>query len=206
MKPSARTALAVEGATGEPPPILPDILAPGLAVVFCGINPATTSALASEPFVSSTNRFWPVLYRAGFTPEQLQPEDAPSILRYRCGITAAVARATAKAADLTRQEIRDASASFERKIRHYSPQVIAFLGKAALAAITDAAEVAWGHQAERFAGAVAWVLPNPSGRNRACRTEDLVQAYGELREYLVANTPMAATRRASAGRYLEGLR
>jgi len=184
LKRNARTGLPLEGATSEPPPGVPDILAPRLAVVFCGINPATTSALAGIPFVHSTNRFWHVLYRAGFTPEQLQPEDARSILRCRCGITAAVARATPKAADLTREEIRAASASLKRKIRNYSPQVIAFLGKAAFAAIADASNVTWGRQPDRFSGAVSWVLPNPSGRNRGFRTEDLVQAYSELREYL----------------------
>ena len=202
MKRSAPTPLAVQGVTSEPPPVLPEILAPGLAVVFCGINPATTSALVGKPFVSSTNRFWHVLYRAGFTPERLQPEDAGSVLRYRCGITATVTRATPKAADLTREEIRAAGASLKRKIRNCWPQVIAFLGKVAFAAIADDSDVTWGRQPDRFSGAVGWVLPNPSGRNRMFRTEDLVQAYSELREYLAPKTQVPVRPTPSAGRYL----
>jgi TDG/mug DNA glycosylase family protein len=202
LRRSALTARTVDGATSNRPPGLPDILVPGLAVVFCGINPATTSALAGEPFVRSSNRFWRVLYRAGFTAEQLRPEDARTLLRYGCGITAAVARATSQAADLTREEIRASSASLRRKIKDYSPQVIAFLGKAAFAFITDASNVAWGCQPARFSGAVSWVLPNPSGRNRTFPTEDLVKAYSELRAYLFPKTQMAVTQRVSAARYL----
>jgi TDG/mug DNA glycosylase family protein len=189
MKPHAHA----ESATDESPLRLPDILAARLAVVFCGINPATTSARAGNPFAHSTNRFWQVLHRAGFTPTQLHPQNARDIVLYRCGITAAVARATPKAADVTREEIRTARASLERKIRNYSPQVIAFLGKAAFAAMADASYVAWGRQLDRFAGAVTWILPNPSGRNRAYRTEDLVQAYSELREYVAETLPATLT-------------
>jgi double-stranded uracil-DNA glycosylase len=171
---------------------LPDILAPDLDVIFCGINPATSAARVGRSFSSPTNRFWQVLHRSGFTPRLLRPEQDRSILRHRCGLTVAVTRATPQAADLTRQEMRDARAALERKVAEHAPRVVAFLGKAAFAAMTDAPDVPWGRQAERFAGAIAWVLPNPSGRNRSFRTEDLVRAYDALRAYVATGTRAAS--------------
>jgi TDG/mug DNA glycosylase family protein len=163
-------------------PGLPDILAPGLSVIFCGINPATTAALAGRHFVSPTNRFWRVLHRSGFTSLQVVPEEAQSILRYGYGLTVAVVRPTSGAKDLSRLELKQAGAALESKIRRYAPRVVAFLGKPAFAAITANNAVIWGRQSERFGGAVAWVLPNPSGRNRSFNFEALVEAYTELRE------------------------
>lgn len=161
---------------------LPDILAPGLAVIFCGINPGATAALAGRHFVSRTNRFWRVLHRAGFTPQEIAPEDDRSILRYGCGLTVAVARPTPGANDLSRLELKRAGAALERKIRRYAPRVVAFLGKPAFAAISGNNAVIWGRQPEPFGGAVAWVLPNPSGRNLNFSFEALVSAYAALKE------------------------
>jgi len=178
---------------------LPDILGPDLSVIFCGINPGTTAAVRGLHFVSATNRFWLVLHRAGFTPSQLRPEDDRRILHYRCGLTVAVPRATSSAAHVRTPEMRAARAGLEKKIRGYAPQVVAFLGKAAFAAMTEDPNVRWGLQGARFAGAIAWVLPNPSGRNRRFRTEDLVRAYRELREYVEGiATPKKLSRRRTA--------
>ena len=168
---------------------LPDILAPGLSVVFCGINPGATAALAGRHFVSGTNRFWRVLHRSGFTPQLIAPEDDRSILQYGCGLTVAVARPTPGANDLSRLELKRAGAALERKIGRYAPRVVAFLGKPAFAAITGNSTVTWGRQHEPFGGAVAWVLPNPSGRNLSFDLEALVRAYTELKE---AVGPIAA--------------
>jgi TDG/mug DNA glycosylase family protein len=166
------------------PGLLGDILAPKLTVVFCGINPAVTAIRSGRHFSSATNRFWCVLHRTGFTSWQIRPEEGRSLLVHRCGLTVAAARATQKVADLTRQELREGQPALEQKVRHCAPQVIAFLGKAAYAAMTDDRRLAWGRQRDLFAGAVAWILPNPSGRNRLFRTEDLVRAYRELRDYV----------------------
>jgi TDG/mug DNA glycosylase family protein len=173
------------------PRSLPDILAPGLAVIFCGINPGATAALAGRHFVSRTNRFWRVLYRAGFTPQEIDPDEDRSILRYGCGLTVAVARPTPGADDLSRVELQRAGAGLERKIRRFAPRVVAFLGKPAFAAITGNNAVAWGRQPEPFGGAVAWVLPNPSGRNLSFSFEALVLAYSELKLALNAVTAKA---------------
>ena len=151
-------------------------------MIFCGINPATTAALAGRHFVSGTNRFWRVLHRSGFTPQLMAPEDDRNILQYGCGLTVAVTRPTPGANDLSRLELKRAGAALERKIKRYAPRVVAFLGKPAFAAITGNNTVTWGRQPEPFGGAIAWVLPNPSGRNLAFNFEALVRAYTELKE------------------------
>jgi double-stranded uracil-DNA glycosylase len=161
---------------------LPDILAKDLQVVFCGINPGMTAAIAGHHFSSRSNRFWRVIHLAGFTPIQIGPENDRSILEFGCGLTAAVARATRRADELTVDELVSAGATLSRKIRRFAPRAVAFLGKAAYSAITRQPEVQWGAQALPFGGAMAWVVPNPSGLNRSFRTTQLVAAYRELRQ------------------------
>lgn len=161
---------------------LPDILAEDLAVIFCGINPALSAFMAGHHFAARSNRFWRVIHRAGFTPEEIRPENDRTILQYGCGLTAVVERPTARADQLSAQDFDAAAARFERKIAQHAPGFVAFLGKAAYAALSDRREIAWGPQAAVFGGAAVWVLPNPSGRNRAFGLEQLVSAYGELHQ------------------------
>ncbi|WP_085121707.1 G/U mismatch-specific DNA glycosylase [Tistlia consotensis] len=163
---------------------LPDILAPGLAVVFCGINPALSAAAAGHHFVARTNRFWRAVHLAGFTPEEIRPENDRTILQYGCGLTAVVGRATARADELSARDFADAAERFEGKIARAAPRFVAFLGKAAYAALVDRRDLAWGPQAATFGGARPWVLPNPSGRNRAFSLDQLVCAYRELQRAL----------------------
>jgi TDG/mug DNA glycosylase family protein len=161
---------------------LPDILANGLSVVFCGINPGLRSAVLGYHFAGRSNRFWRVLHLSGFTPEQILPENARSLLDYRCGLTSAVERPTVGANDLRRIDFIEGRPELERKIRQYGPRYIAFLGKPACSAIFNQRELPWGQQSMRFGGAKVWVLPNPSGLNRAFTLENLVTAYRELVE------------------------
>ena len=81
-------------------------------------------------------------------------------------------------------EYRDVRLAFEAKIRRYAPRCVAFLGKRALSAMTGQSHLDWGERADGFAGAMAWILPNPSGRNRTFTLDALVQAYSELRMVL----------------------
>ncbi|WP_205789973.1 G/U mismatch-specific DNA glycosylase [Burkholderia sp. Ac-20353] len=167
---------------------LPDVLEPGLSVIFCGINPGLRSASRGHHFANGSNRFWRVVHLAGFSPEQIRPEDDCTLLRYGCGLTTAVSRPTARADELSRSEIEAAASGFERKIEHYAPLYIAFLGKVALAAMSGKRDIQWGLQPDAFGGARAWVLPNPSGLNRAFDLDSLVAAYREFR-VAVASTP-----------------
>jgi TDG/mug DNA glycosylase family protein len=168
---------------------LEDILAEQLAVIFCGINPGMTAAAQGHHFAGRGNRLWRTLHLAGFTPEQVQPENDRTLLRYQCGLTAVVERPTASADQLSLHEFSAAAAGFEQKIARHAPRFVAFLGKAAYCALSGQREVAWGLQAKTFGNAAVWVLPNPSGRNRAFSLEQLVAAYRELRLAIDENRP-----------------
>src|ERR1700743_1769770 len=103
-------------------PGLRDRLAPNLRVVFCGINPGLTSALLGHHFAGRGNRFWKTIHLAGFTREEIAPENDESILAYRGGLTTAVGRPTSRADQLTRNEFESAASGLSAKIARYSPQ------------------------------------------------------------------------------------
>jgi TDG/mug DNA glycosylase family protein len=159
---------------------LEDILSEDLAVIFCGINPGLLAAAQGHHFAGRGNRFWRTLHRAGFTPQEITPENDRSILHFQCGLTAVVDRPTARADQLSREEFSAAAAAFEQKISRYAPRFVAFLGKAAYSALSGRRDIAWGRQPETFGNAVVWILPNPSGRNLAFSLDQLVDAYRQL--------------------------
>jgi TDG/mug DNA glycosylase family protein len=161
---------------------LPDVISSSLNVVFCGINPGMRSAAVGLNFANRSNRFWRVLHLAGFTPRQLEPEEARLLLEYGCGITSAVARPTVSARDLSRADYIAARPLFERKIAKYKPKYLAFLGKAACSAFLNQRDLSWGLQPVTFGGSAVWVLPNPSGLNCAFTIGMLTDAYRELFE------------------------
>jgi TDG/mug DNA glycosylase family protein len=166
------------------PGSLPDILAPGLSVVFCGLNPGEEAAVSGHHFAGRGNRFWRVIHLAGFTPRLIDPHDDASLLGFGCGLTAVAERPTASADAIAAAEFVAGGALLERKIARYAPRYVAFLGKAAFAAIAGQPDVAWGRQKDRIGGAAIWILPNPSGRNRGFSLEALVEAYRQLQDEL----------------------
>ncbi|MFL6708262.1 MAG: G/U mismatch-specific DNA glycosylase [Massilia sp.] len=160
---------------------LPDIFAPGLQVVFCGLNPGVDAAAAGHHFLGRGNRFWPVLHLAGFTPYLVAPQDDKSVLAWGIGLMAAVARPTRRADQVGGAEYASAAPALLAKLALHQPRYIAFLGKAAYQNIVGKREVAWGEQSDCLAGTRVWVLPNPSGLNRGFSLAQLVHAYAELR-------------------------
>jgi TDG/mug DNA glycosylase family protein len=162
-----------------------DILEKKLVVVFCGLNPSTQAATTGENFGSASNRFWRTLHLAGFTPHRIAAKDGRTLLDFGCGITAAVGRGSRSASEVRPAEFRQAADAFERKIAHYRPHAIAFLGKAAYAGMIGRRQLDWGLQAEPFSRACVWLLPNPSGLNRAFSLDELVAHYGRLRMAVV---------------------
>jgi TDG/mug DNA glycosylase family protein len=167
------------------PGILPDILDTGLKVVFCGINPGMRAAADGHHFCGKSNRFWKVMQLAGYTPELIEARDDRKILLYGCGLTTVVERPTAKASEVARHEFVMAAVKLRKKIEICRPRNIAFLGKAAYAAITGVAAVQWGEQPTQFVDGVGtWVLPNPSGLNRGFSLDDLVRAYAQMQARL----------------------
>jgi TDG/mug DNA glycosylase family protein len=166
----------------------PDILARGLDVIFCGLNPAASAAGSGHNFSHRNNRFWTVLQLAGFTDVRLRPQDERRLLEYGCGITAVVGRPTKRADEVLPEEFLKARLGFETKIRLYAPRSIAFLGKRALSTMIGQPDVEWGRQPTEFAGTMAWVLPNPSGLNRSFSLDALVAAYSEFRTALLGSS------------------
>jgi TDG/mug DNA glycosylase family protein len=159
---------------------LTDIISKNLKVVFCGINPGLTSAMQGHHFSNRSNRFWRVLHQAGFTPYEIEPRFDTTILTYGYGLTTAVARATVRADELSKEEFNSSIESFKQKIEKYKPARLAFLGKPAWSAFSGLKTVEWGLQEKKFGGAIVWVLPNPSGLNRSFTLQSLVDHYQEL--------------------------
>jgi TDG/mug DNA glycosylase family protein len=161
---------------------VPDIIAPDLRVLFVGINPGLYSAAIGHHFGRPGNRFWPALYASGFTPRLLSPFEEKELLSLHLGITNVVERASARADELTADELRAGAAVLAKKVRRYRPRFIAVLGVTAYRIALNQPRAATGRQSEPFAGAVAWVLPNPSGLNAHYLAGDLARLFTELRE------------------------
>jgi TDG/mug DNA glycosylase family protein len=164
---------------------VPDVVAPGLAVVFCGINPGLWSAAVGHHFARPGNRFWKVLHAAGFTEELLSPSEERRLLAVGVGVTNLVSRATATAAELDHDELRRGRRNLARRARRWQPGVIAFLGLTAYRVAFDRPAAVVGEQQERLAGAGLWLLPNPSGSQAYYQLDAMVRSFGALRRTVV---------------------
>lgn len=163
---------------------VPDLIVPGLTVLFCGINPGLYSAATGHHFARPGNRFWPALHAAGFTDRLLRPWEERLLLDYGVGVTNLVARATAGASELTADELRRGRQRLVRKVRRYRPRCVAVVGIGAYRLAFNRSRAVIGHQQEPLEGAALWVLPNPSGLNANHQLADLVRVFGALREFL----------------------
>jgi double-stranded uracil-DNA glycosylase len=160
---------------------VPDLIAPRLRVLFCGINPGLYSAATGHHFARPGNRFWPALHAGGFTERVLAPWEEHLLLPKGYGITNLVQRATASAAELTTAELVAGRQRLERKLRRYHPEWIAVLGIGAYRSGFGRLAATIGLQPETIAGTRIWVLPNPSGLNANHQLPDLAHAFAELR-------------------------
>ncbi|HET7436321.1 MAG TPA: G/U mismatch-specific DNA glycosylase [Thermoanaerobaculia bacterium] len=158
-----------------------DIIAPDLDVLFCGINPGLYTEKMGHHFARPGNRFWPTLHKAGFTPHQLSPFDDATLLQYGCGITNIVARASAAADELTRDELQAGAKTLARKVKRYAPRVLAMVGIGAYRTAFARPRAKLGLQEETIGATKIWVLPNTSGLNANYRPAELVELYRELR-------------------------
>jgi TDG/mug DNA glycosylase family protein len=160
---------------------IPDVVAPGLRVLFCGINPGLYSAATGFHFARPGNRFWPALHRSGFTPRQLRPDEQDQLLPLGLGITNIVARATARAGELTAEELRAGGRVLRAKATRLRPRWLAVVGVTAYRTAFADAGAAVGPQEQVLAGTRLWVLPNPSGLNASWTTPKLIEAFQDLR-------------------------
>jgi TDG/mug DNA glycosylase family protein len=159
-------------------------VAPGLDVLFCGINPGLMSAARGHNFARPGNRFWPALHGSGFTPRLLTPAEDGELPRYGLGITNIVDRASGGEHDLAREELRAGAAHVEELVREYEPRVLAVVGIGAYRIAWERPKALVGLQPDKVGGRPVWVLPNPSGRTAHYKLPDLIRLFGELREWL----------------------
>jgi TDG/mug DNA glycosylase family protein len=164
---------------------VPDLLGPGLRLLFVGINPGLWTAATGTHFAHPGNRFYPALLRAGILTERIDPAagmtDADrDVLRARgIGITNLARRATAKASELTTEELREGGRQLVALVERERPAVVAVAGVTAYRAAFGVPRAVTGRQSEGLGGAELWVVPNPSGLNAHDTVETLAAAYGE---------------------------
>ncbi|HVW44393.1 MAG TPA: G/U mismatch-specific DNA glycosylase [Amycolatopsis sp.] len=165
---------------------IPDVIAPGLRVLFCGINPGLYSGATGYHFARPGNRFWPALHAAGFTPRRFAPAEQGDLLGCGLGITNLVARATARADELTDDELRAGAAALTRKIKRYRPRFLAVVGITAYRTAFRHPKARIGRQDQAIGDTDVWVLPNPSGLNAHWTPETLAQQFTQLRSQAYA--------------------
>ena len=162
------------------PDVLPSAGEP-FNVLFCGINPGLYSAATGWHFARPGNRFWPALHLSGFTPRRLAPSEQAELACYGLGITNIAPRATAQAAELTDDELRDGAVRLQALVAARAPRFVAVAGVTAYRTAFGRPRAAIGPQDERLAAARLWILPNPSGLNASWPLPRIVTAFSELR-------------------------
>jgi TDG/mug DNA glycosylase family protein len=179
----------IEAAQGKR---VPDVIARGLNIIFCGINPGLYSGAVGHHFARPGNRFWKALHMSGLTPRRLEPREERDLLEYGCGITNLVARATATANQVGGDELVRGRRRLLAKVRRYKPRVVAILGIGAYRTAFGDRKAQIGPQRRGAADSELWVLPNPSGLNASYLLPDLARLLRKLKR--------AAFRPESSGR------
>lgn len=155
----------------------PDLLAPGLRILFVGINPGKASAAKGHNFAGPGNHFWRLLHEAALTPRLLAPAEESELLQLGMGITNVVSRASRSESDLTWDELLAGGQELRRRVAQYRPRVVALLGKSVYRAYAGTgryAQVQWGLQeTENVPGVKEFVAPNPSARSTTPYAERL---------------------------------
>ncbi|HZS58919.1 MAG TPA: G/U mismatch-specific DNA glycosylase [Gemmatimonadaceae bacterium] len=181
IKPTRAQLLASAGKT------IKDLVAPGLSILFVGINPGLYTAWSGNHFAKPGNRFWPALHASGLTPRLLHPSEEQALLTLGIGITGFVRRATATAAELTDDEYRAGAKRIRSLVKRIRPHCVCFLGLTAYRAGFDQPKAQLGPQADDLYGSKVWLLPNPSGLNAHFQPADYARLFREVR--LACMTP-----------------
>ncbi|WP_454320873.1 G/U mismatch-specific DNA glycosylase [Streptomyces phaeoluteigriseus] len=161
--------------------LVPDVVAGGLRVLFCGINPGLMTAATGHHFARPGNRFWPVLHLSGFTPRLLRPAEQEELLSYGLGITNVVARASARADELTAEEYREGGRLLREKVLRLKPRWLAVVGVTAYRVAFDDRTARVGPQERVIGDTRVWVLPNPSGLNAHWTAATMAEEFARLR-------------------------
>jgi len=174
-KPTPAQLAAANGMT------IPDVLAPGLDVLFCGINPGLYSGALGLHFARPGNRFWPALYASGFTPRLFSPDEQQQLLGLGLGITNVVARTTARADELSADELRAGGEILVEKVLRFRPRWLAVVGITAYRTAFGERLAKVGPQNRTIGASSVWLLPNPSGLNAHWNPKTLAEEFGRLR-------------------------
>jgi TDG/mug DNA glycosylase family protein len=178
--PSAGTSLAGSIASATLSAV-PDVLGPGLRVVFVGINPGRVSAAAGAHFANPRNDFWRLLHEAGFTPRLLRPDEQFEALRFGIGLTNAAYRTTRGSGDLRRGDFADSANRLERLARELRPGWLAFVGKEAYrGAFGERSQL--GEQERTLGETRLFVLPSTSPANAAVPYAERLRWFAALAE------------------------
>ncbi|GAA2936314.1 G/U mismatch-specific DNA glycosylase [Streptomyces enissocaesilis] len=161
--------------------LVPDVVAGDLRVLFCGINPGLMSAATGHHFARPGNRFWPVLHLSGFTPRQLKPWEQDELLSYGLGITNVVARASARADEISDEEFREGGRLLTAKVELLRPKWLAVVGITAYRTAFGEKKAMIGPQERTIGGTRIWALPNPSGLNAHWTARTMAEEYARLR-------------------------
>jgi TDG/mug DNA glycosylase family protein len=160
---------------------VPDLVGPGIQVLLCGINPSLWSGAVGLHFANPSNRLWPVLHGSGWTPRRLHPSETDEVLAAGLGITNLVPRATARADELTDDELRAGLPAVASLAARWQPRYVAFLGMTAYRTASGQRRAAVGPQDQLLGDVAVWLLPNPSGLNASWQLPRLIEAYAKLR-------------------------
>ncbi|MFC0622757.1 G/U mismatch-specific DNA glycosylase [Kribbella deserti] len=161
---------------------VPDVIGPGLRVLFCGINPGLVTAATGHQFARPGNRFWPALYKSGFTPRLFRPDEQAELLSLGLGITNVVERESARADEITRAEFVAGGEALVTKVVKYQPKWLAVVGITAYRDAFGERKAVMGRQDRRIGETQVWILPNPSGLNAHYTADTLAAAFAELRK------------------------
>jgi TDG/mug DNA glycosylase family protein len=165
---------------------VPDLIGPGVALLFVGINPGLWTAATQTHFNHPGNRFYPALYEAGLIDivvdrgRAMTADERQHLVDRGIGITNLVERATARAAELSAAELRDGGERMRRTVAAHRPPVVAVAGVTAYRTAFARPRASLGRQDERIEGAELWVVPNPSGLNAHETVATLARAYAEV--------------------------
>lgn len=159
---------------------LPDVIAPNLDVLFCGINPGLYSAAVGHHFARPGNRFWPTLHASGFTPHLFTGFDDRALIDLGYGVTNIVARTTPTADELSNDELVEGGKTLRRKVLRYQPRFLAIVGFTAYRIAFDNRKAVGGPQPEPIGKTVVWLLPNPSGLNAHHQPAELAKLFRAL--------------------------
>jgi TDG/mug DNA glycosylase family protein len=186
IRPTPDELISAEGRS------IPEVIGPDARYLFVGINPGLWSGATGHHFARPGNRFWPTLHGAGFTPRLLAPDDEAALVALRIGITNLVNRTTAKASQVTDDELRAGAARLRDTVESHRPAAVAVLGVSAYRIAFDDPGATIGRVAEPLAGADVWILPNPSGLNAHYQLPQLIDLFRTFRDGVVASAAAGA--------------